>query len=271
MPLFGVSRGHILRLEGEKRMPFAPDTRPTYTSDETRKRTSAQYIKFSEDYRTVIRVLNPEARMVWKHWISEANAGRGLMANCPNTSSQVRPCPIEKSLQGLPKTDSTYLDRRARKRFIVNVLDRTPYTVCNTCNTDTPKAKSCQNCGADISKGHEFAPLNRVKLLEGGPELFVTNLNALEKLQAEEFDGSTILDYDISISASGKGRDRKLAAIPQAPSELPTDVLNDPENEGEVQKLFDLDKLTEPSSVEEIELMLQGATMDELNAVRGVA
>jgi hypothetical protein len=208
--------------------------------------------------------------MVWKHWISEANAGRGLMANCPNTSSQVRPCPIEKSLVGLPKTDATYMDRRARKRFIVNVLDRTPYTVCNSCNTDTPKAKNCINCDASLAK-HDFAPLNRVKILEGGPELFTGQLNSVEKLQAEEFEGSTILDYDISISASGKNRDRKLAAIPQAPSELSKDALADPENEGEVQKLFDLDKLTEPSSVEEIEAMLTGATIDDLNAIRGIA
>jgi|SRR3972149_9698558 len=242
-------------------MPFAEES---YSRTDTRKRTSASYVKWSTDYRIVLRILNPNAKLVWKHWISEANGGRGMMANCPNTGSQIRPCPIDKQIVGLDKTDPTYMERKSKKRFMVNVLDRTPVTVCNSCS-NTTFGKKCQFCGADLRKA-EFVPLNRVKILEGGPQLFSTTLNAVEDMQREDFDVD-ITAYDINFTATGEGRDRKIAAIPQPPSELPEEAFLDPET-NEPQKLFDLDLLSEPNSVEEVELMLQGATLDEINAVR---
>jgi len=247
-------------------MPFVEA--PTYDYSDTRKRTSSSYVKFSPDYRVILRMLNPQAKLVWKHWLSEANAGRGMMANCPNTSSQIRPCPIEKSLVGLAKDNTQLLERRAKKRYIVNVLDRTPYTICNACNDDTPKAQVCQTCGATL-KNHDFGPLNRVKLLEGGPRLFVENLMAVEKMQKEDFPEAEITDYDITFTTTGIGRERRIAPIPQAPSVLPEDALLNSET-GETQSLFDLDLLAEPSSLEEINLMLTGATLEEINATRGV-
>jgi hypothetical protein len=150
------------------------------------------------------------------------------------------------------------------------VLDRTPYTVCSSCNENTPKGKSCINCQAALKGSLDYAPLNKVKLLESGPQLFATNLNAVEKMQKEDYPDNEITDYDITFMTSGTGRERKIAATPQAPSDLEADALLDRET-GEEQKRFDLDLLAEPSSIEEIELMLQGATIDELNAARGIA
>lgn len=244
-------------------MPFAETTR---TSTETRKRTSDNYVKFTDNYRVILRILNTTARVAWKHWIPEANGGRGLMATCPNVGSQVRPCPIEKMSAGKAKDDAEYTERRARPRYIVNVLDRTPHVVCPNCNTTTP-GKVCQSCKADVSKEKSF-PLNKVKILEQGPRLFNEQLNAVEKLQQEELNAE-ITDYDIVFQTNGSGRDRKITAIPQQPKELDASVLVDPET-GEEQKLFDLDALCEPNTVEEIEAMLRGATIEELNALRGI-
>lgn len=236
----------------------------------TRKRSSDSYVKFSPDHRVVLRMLNDHPKLVWKHWIPEANNGRGLMANCPNTASQVNACPIEKSLKGLPKDDPR-TERRARKRYIINVLDRTPYGSCQSCNELTPKGKNCQSCGATLKPSVDFAPINRVKLLESGPQLFSTTLMAVEKMQKEDYPDNEITDYDITFTTTGTGRERKIAAIPQAPSELPEDALNDPET-GEPQSLFDLEgALSEPNSVEEIEIMLAGGGIEELNAVRGIS
>lgn len=246
-------------------MPFAPDT-STRSYSETRKRGSGSYVKFTPAYRTTLRILNPSAKLSWKHWVSEANSGRGMMANCPNTTAQAKVCPICASLAGRPKDDPEVSQRKARPRYMVNVLDRTPYTVCNFCSTDTP-GKQCINCGADL-KGHDFAPLNKVKILEGGPRLFKETLNAVEQMQLEEL-GKDILQYDIVFQASGEGRDRKVTAIPQGVSDLDDNWLLDPET-NEPQKLFDLELLAEPTSVEEIEAMLKGATMEELNALRNL-
>lgn len=246
-------------------MPFVE----TFSYPQTRKRTSDSYVKFSPDHRVVLRMLDNQAKLIWKHWIPEANAGRGMMANCPNTSS-TRECPIEKSLIGLPKDDPKVIERRAKKRYVVNVLDRTPYTVCPSCNENTPKGKNCINCQAALKGSLDYAPLNKVKLLESGPQLFATNLMQVEKLQKEDYPENEITDYDIVFMTSGTGRERKIAATPQAPSEIELDALLDRET-GEDQKRFDLILLAEPSSIEEITAMLAGATIDELNVIRGVA
>lgn len=247
-------------------MTFAQDTVKSY--DDTRKRTSGAYVKFSPEYRSILRILNPQAKLVWKHWVSEANAGRGMMANCPNITAQTKVCPICAEVTKLPKGDDVRAQRAAKRRFIVNVLDRTPFTICSSCNEETV-GKKCSNCGADLKKA-EFTPSNKVKLLESGPQLFVQGLNAVAKMQAEDYDGAEITDYDINFMTQGTGRDRKVIPTPQTPTELPESALLDPET-GEKQTLFDLDLLSEPTSIEEIELMLQGATMEELNAVRGIS
>ena len=130
-------------------MPFAPESR---AYSDTRKRTSSSYVKFSPAYRVVLRILDENARLAWKHWIPEANAGKGMMATCPNTATE-RICPIDSSLAGLDKEDPKYIDRKAKKRYIVNVLDRTPYTVCDSCGTETP-GKACIACQADLRSIH---------------------------------------------------------------------------------------------------------------------
>lgn len=254
-------------------MPFVE----THDFTTTRKRTSDSYVKFSPDHRVVLRMLNTNARLAWKHWIPEANAGRGLMANCPNNDPRIKICPIEKSLVGRERTDDYVIQRRAKKRYMVNVLDRTPFGACPSCNTQTPKAKNCQSCGASLPAKVEYSPLNKVKILEGGPQLFETTLNAVEKMQKEDFPAAEINDYDIVFTTQGTGRDRKISAIPQAPEIVddvvittPNEWLLDPET-GEPQKLFDLDLLIEPTPVQEIEAMLAGATIEELNAIRGVS
>lgn len=247
-------------------MPFAP----THDYTATRKRTSDSYVKFSPDYRVVLRMLDTEAKLTWKHWIPEANAGRGMMANCPNTTPGMNVCPIEKSLKGKAKDDPEVQQRRAKKRFIVNVIDRTPFGACPSCSAQTPKAKVCTACGAKLPANLEYAPLNKYKILEGGPQLFQQGINTVEQMNKEDYPDNEITDYDIVFTTSGTGRDRKIAPVPQPPSMVDPDDFIDPET-NEEQKKFDLDLLAEPTSIEEIEAMLEGATVEELNAIRGVA
>lgn len=245
-------------------MSFVEDA-PTKNYSETRKRTSDSYVKFVEGEKIVLRMLDDRAKKVWKHWVGEANGGKGMMAVCPNVEGN-RICPIDNALKGLAKDDPKVLERKAKARWMANVLDRTPVTQCQNCETITP-GKVCKNCGVDIKK-NEFVPLNKVKILEGGPRLFRETIKGIEELQLEEFE-KEITEYDITFSTKGAGRDRKIAAVPQTPEPVDESWLIDPET-GEPQKLFDLDLLAEPTSVEEIEAMLRGATLDELNAIRGV-
>lgn len=237
---------------------------------DTKKRTSTAYVKFTDKYRIVLRILNEQAKLTWKHWVKEANGGKGMMATCPNTRSQTDACPIDADLKGLPKDDPKVLERKAKARYVVNVLDRTPYTVCPACNEQTPAVgpeKVCSNCGASVKK-NTFAPLNQVKLLEGGPRLFRETLKPIADNGELEWE-KDITGYDITFQTQGEGRDRKIAAFPQSPVDLTEEDLVDTET-GEPQRLFDLDILAEPNSVEEIELMLKGATIQDLNALRGI-
>lgn len=243
-------------------MSFVPETK---SYSETRKRGSDSYVKFTAGEKVVLRVLDSRAKQVWKHWLAEANGGKGMMAVCPNTSS-LKVCPVDLDLQGLDKEDPKVLERKAKGRYMANVLDRTPVTVCNNCSTVTA-GKTCKNCGTDIKK-NEFVPLNKVKILEGGPRLFRETIKGIEALQMEEFD-KEITEYDITFATQGSGRDRKIAAVPQTPEPLDEKWLIDPAT-GEKQTVFDLDLLAEPTPIEEIEAMMRGATMEELNALRGI-
>lgn len=243
-------------------MPFAEEPKLRSTS-ETRKRSASDYVKFDEEYRTTLRVLNPNARTVWRHWIPAANGGRGMSANCPNISAQTNVCPIELSAVHLPKDSDEYRESRARRRYVVNVLDRTPYTTCTACGTETP-GKRCTSCRTDLSKA-DFKPLNRVKILEGGPQLFTQALNPIERMQKDDLN-LEITDYDIKFTTSGKGRDRKIAALPAEAG--PLDLSKILDESGEPVKLFDLDIICEPNTVEDIQMMLEGATLDEILAVR---
>src|SRR6478735_12323040 len=78
--------------------------------------------------------------------------------------------------------------------------------------------------------------------------------------------GVDITEYDIVFTSQGSGRDRRITAIPKDPEPLPDDALLDKET-GEPQKLWDLDLLAEPPSSEEVELMMNGGTIDQLNAL----
>jgi hypothetical protein len=241
---------------------------PKKSYDATRKRTSAEYVKFTPEWRVVLRMMDTNARTVWKHFISQANKGRGMSANCPNVRADMSVCPLEASVRSLPKDSPERKDKVARRRFVVNVLDRTPFTTCTSCNVETPqtRTKECVSCHADLSKA-TFKPLNKIKIMEGGVKLFNQTLNPIQQMQADDYDGAEITDYDIVFTTSGEGRDKQISAIPQAPKPLDADVFLDPIT-GEKQEIFSLDDLSEPSTIEEINLMLAGASFLEILAVR---
>jgi len=243
-------------------MPFSEEPR---TYKETRTRTSNQYVKFSPDYRITLRILDTKAQMVWKHWLPMANGGKGFGVVCANTSSQVRPCPVEHLIATLNDDDPLLSQIKARRRFIVNVLDRTPHTVCEACESTTP-GKKCINCGADVSK-NEFHPLNVVKIMEQGPNLFNKGLNPIEKMYQEDH-GVGIDGYDLVFMTQGNGRDRQIVANPLKVEPLPEDAFLDAE--GNQQKLYDLSLLAEATSVDEINMYLEGATISEVNEAKGV-
>lgn len=244
-------------------MSFAEEL-PTKSKDQTLNRTSTDYVKFTDKYRVTLRMLDSNARTVWKHFIPTANEGRGNSAVCPNITAQTKVCPIEGATENLPKDDQERKNSYARRRFITNVLDRTPYTTCNACAARTP-GQSCVACSASL-KGHDFEPLNKIKILEGGPRLFIDSLNAIDKMQKEDI-GKEITEYDIVFTTTGQGREKKIAAIPRDPTPLDGAWLLDAE--GEPQKRYNLDDLAEPTSIEVINLMLAGASNEDIAAASG--
>lgn len=244
-------------------MPFSEEPR-SYT--ETRTRTASQYAKFVPEFRTVLRILDTQAQQKWQHWLPMANGGKGYGVTCANVSKTVRPCPVDILMETLDDDDALLQQLRVRRRFIVNVLDRTPHTVCESCGNQTPGKNKCTSCGANVSK-QEFTPLNLIKILEHGPNLFNKGLNPIEKMYQEDY-GVDITHYDIVFMTQGAGRDKQIAPTPLKVEELPESAFLDAE--GNPQQKFDLQLLAEPTSVEEIEMYLQGATIAEVNEARGV-
>jgi len=121
----------------------------------------------------IIRVLPAKYTKVWAHYLTMARA----MVVCPGRDE----CPIcEQNVKIRAEYPADYSKHGylgLSQRFCVNVYDRTPTIVCSQCQTENIATLTgkfnpvCSNCGNSLIT-LKPAPLNKVKLLSGGPEFF---------------------------------------------------------------------------------------------------
>jgi DNA-directed RNA polymerase subunit RPC12/RpoP len=121
------------------------------------------------------------------------------------------------------------------KKYIFNVLDKTPVKVCSNCGAENPKTtntfpSACTECGTIIIN-EKPKPANKVKLLSCGVKL-ATAINSIDKtVNTEEGEPIGFTNYDIKLSVEGTGKLRNIIPIPTDNMEkfdVPTDALQDP-------------------------------------------
>ena len=120
------------------------------------------------------------------------------------------------------------------KRYIFNVLDRTPVKICTNCGAENPKVTSsfptsCFSCST-IIVNEKPKPAMKVKLLSCGVKL-ATAINSIDKTVNTD-DGEPIgfTNYDIKLSVEGTGKTRNIIPIPtdnRDSVEVPVDAMQD--------------------------------------------
>jgi len=235
-------------------MSFADTTKPTYTNFE-----KPAFLELPTG-QSIIRILDEGAVKSTIHFIAKARVSVMCLGEdcpiCENNRKIYQEHPEDfRNVQGYyPKA----------RRFSTNVLDKTPVKICPACGKshkavsgNYPIACSCGQAIVNV----EPAPLNKVRVLNKGADLF-DQFNEFEKAQLTE-DGESIplQHYDIVLSVSGTGKETRIVAIPKMPI---TGVQALPEGE----KLFDVTNTAgvKLSRVEIIDLLRGVALRDIFNA-----
>ena len=152
------------------------------------------------------------------------------------------------------------------QRFCVNILDRTNVIICPKCNEENIAGVSgkfnpaCSSCGT-ILTGQRPAPLDKVKLLSGGPELFNILNGFNESILDDDDEPLGLANFDVKIMCM-KVSDR-IKPIP-VPEPTRNDVLEVDEAE-----LFDTEASVPVLSALEIGELARGVKMRDIYLARG--
>ncbi|MFH1668009.1 MAG: hypothetical protein ABH884_03245 [Candidatus Komeilibacteria bacterium] len=230
--------------------------RITYGSD---------YVKLTNEHMTVIRVLDETPKVVWKHYIprghfTNANNGKGMSIICDRPGCVI--CEMNKGL------DDDRKKMKASKRWIFNVLDRTPVIVCPNCGAEYYETKGGypQTCTNRIDGGdcrttlpEEPSPRNKIQILERGRTL-------VDQLVEYEDEFGSLDTYDIKLSTKGTGTDTRTTCLPQPQSDLNLDEIV-----GEGWKLYDTEEIIKPLPQEVVQAILDGKSYYDAMKEAGAA
>jgi hypothetical protein len=153
----------------------------------------------------------------------------------------------------------------AIQRFAVNVYERTPAIICTNCQEENFAGlnnrfnQACSKCG-NLIVGVKPQPLNKVKLLSGGVELF-SMLNGYDDSQLDaEGNPIGIDNFDINLMGMQAGERIKVTPIP-----LPhqNDQLDIPDEE-----LFDTHYSVMKLTADEIKQLETGIKVRDLLLAR---
>jgi hypothetical protein len=228
-------------------MPFAD----VELTQGTFKKT--QYIELPQG-TTIIRILDANALKKETHFVNNASF-ECLGDECPVCQNN------HKIIQDNPETFRTIKGYHPRqRRYLINVLDKTPVKVCPSCGHANKKngrefSPVCVKCQTVITTV-PIAPLNQVRVLAKGVELFA-KFNALEEnVTDNEGTPLPLNSYDINLFVQGMGKDVKIDPIPMSNNNEPVEV--DPES------LYELDKLVIKLTPVEINNLLRGVSMKDI-------
>lgn len=225
-------------------MGFSEATARTTKSSDNVRYTS-DFLKVTDEHRTIIRVLDDTPVTAWSHFVKGnktfpmANKGKGISIICPGMDI----CPI----CIWNKTQEAKDQLKSRKVFAFNVLDRTPVITCPTCGVEhydkigTSYSPICE-CGADISK---VKPAARNKV-----QIFQKGVRVTEQISTFEEEYGNVTKYDIKLDTKGKLQEATTVLVPKQESKLDFVVEKD--------SMFDIETSLKPLRPDQIKRILDG-------------
>lgn len=217
--------------------------------------TGSDFIRFTPDHTTVIRILDSVPVISWSHFVPKkhaafpnANAGKGMSFMCPGRDT----CPICDWTKKQAAEGSKNL-LNARKVYTFNVLDRTPVASCPSCNVDHyEKNKSgfpeeCNDCGASLAD-IEAGPRNKIQIFQKG-------IRVAEQFISFEEEFGNVNSYDIKLDTRGSGDTTSTICVPKPPTELNLEEIL---GENWKDSLYNIKDIIKPMDSEKIKRILEG-------------
>lgn len=241
-------------------MPFIPE--------KTRKESfTDKYIKLVAGIPVTVQILDDNATLHYRHWVKTSDKPNGFPVPCLGYNL----CPICMRNRTLGENASKHPDYLPyQKRYLVNVLDVTMvkkspkteevfYGVTNSQGVSTyPAVDKEGNSLAEVPE----TPLNQVKILERGPDLFEKKFGPLEgRVKGSDRRVLNINEFPMELVLEGTGRDTNITPfpLPGDPRTVnPADFLD---------KKFDLGEGVK-FTADEIRLILNGTTITDILAAR---
>ena len=221
--------------------------------------TGSDFIRFTPEHTTIIRVLDEEPVISWSHFVPRghsafpnANAGKGISFICPGRDV----CPIcDWNKQQVAKAGGSKPNNllNSRKVYTFNVLDRTPVMSCPSCGVDHyEKSKAgfpdtCNDCGtslADVSGG----PRNKIQIFQKG-------IRVAEQFISFEEEFGDINSYDIKVDTRGSGDNISTILVPKPPIELNLDEII---GENWQDTLYNIKDIVKPKTPDQMSRILGG-------------
>lgn len=228
--------------------------------DGEREFRRTQFTKIVSGVNTRIRILNKKAHHEHKHFIPNQRVSIRCLGEerCPICQNNQRL--IKENPDKTPNQISGFINRQ--NRYMTNVLNRTLVKVTSDGNVVFPKNGQFPTndpASGSLITGIEPTPLNRVEVLERGPSLFKQFNNVNSTVADEAGNPIGIWNYDIIITATGKGRKMVTNVMPYSHH-------NDPiEGDFELYDLEDVSIVLEP---DEILKLLGGVSLSDIFSAR---
>lgn len=236
-------------------MPFAHI--PENTGETKFRKT--EFIQLPEG-TTIIRILDNEAYRTQTHYVNRVYV-ECLGEECPICQNN------KKIIMENPEDFRKITGYHSKsERYVTNVLDRTPAKICPKCGKENKKVgltfQPICECNESLMNVSD-RPLNKVKILAKGKELFM-QLNVLEdSVRTPEGEPVGLNNFDIALIVKGTERNTKIMTLPQAPAPLTVEVKEEDK--------FDTTKATFRLTVSEIQDLLHGVALKDILVARNAS
>lgn len=233
---------------------------PVY-DDSNKEFKKVQFLKIIPGYPVRLRILDKSAYRVTKHYLPKQRISVVCLEDecpiCLNNKKLVEAHP------GVSYNDIPGIIGR-QNRYLVNVLNRTKTKTSETgkvvyAGADGKFPAQHPETGEDLSK-IKALPQNSIEVLERGSTLF-GQLNGIhDTIRDEDGERIGLTNYDIILTATGKGRQMTVSAVAQP-------QFNDVVEIKDID-LYDLSKVPMKLSAEEIESLLNGISLQDIFEAR---
>lgn len=180
-----------------------------------------KYLRFVEGTPLIVRILDKVAYGANKHWIKRANASVLCLGEA---------CPICKNNELLREQQSDSFKKAKgyigiSRRYLVNVLDRTPVLKDSETDVEYYPSKgrfpTVDPSGEKSLVGLNPEPSNTIKVLERGKELFEQlkmihneTLNISMDADGQEVIEGGLTSFDIKLITMGSGKEMAISVMP---------------------------------------------------------